>query len=77
MDKHFFSVEFSDEDGYQVIDHAFMTEKEAEILIGEFIKKGVAVSVNRLSRLPDESGSVNSDDVERLLEMGKPDKGVE
>lgn len=76
MDKHFFSVEFTDEDGYQVIEHIFMTDMEAESLINKFIEKGVLVSMNKLSKLSNETDDVNFDDVERLLGLGKPDKRV-
>lgn len=74
-DLHFYSVEFQDEDGDPVISHGLMTEDEAKELIEEFAKRSMSASVNRLSG-PTGDAAVSSLDVDRLLEMGRPDPGV-
>lgn len=74
MGRHFYSVEYLDEDGDPVIVHRVMSEAEAEELIGEFAARGITAAINRLSG--HDSGTVSSSDVEKLLEMGGSDQGL-
>lgn len=72
-ERHFYSVEYLDGDGDPVIEHGFMTERQAGELMGQFVERGIVASVNRLSGHRD--GAVISPDVEGLLDVGRADPG--
>jgi hypothetical protein len=50
--KRFYSIEYVDEDGDQVIKHGFMTPTEAEELHRQFLVRGIRSSINDLSSTP-------------------------
>ena len=75
MDRHFYSVEYLDEDGDPVIRHGIMSEAEAAELIKKFAADGMTASINQLSG--HDPGTVSSPDVEKLLEVGRPDTRVD
>ena len=51
--KLFYSIEYHDEEGYN-IKHAFMTEIEMMTLLDEFVQSGIKVKIYRLSTLPTD-----------------------
>ena len=47
--KKFWSIKYTDDEGEEVIKHAFMTDEESSILITEFAKQGISVVAHQLS----------------------------
>ena len=52
--KNFCTVEYLDEDGHEMIDHATLSVEEQMKLMEEFIRRGVIATIH------DHSASVNS-----------------
>ena len=47
--KSFCSIQYVDEEGEQVIRHAFLTEEEQKIVVDEFAKRGISGKVYDLT----------------------------
>jgi hypothetical protein len=54
QNKNFCTVEYLDEDGHEIIDHAILSTEEQFKLMDEFIHRGVVATIH------DHSASVNS-----------------
>lgn len=47
--KKFWSIKYIDNEGEEVVKHAFMTDEESSMLITEFAKQGISVVAHQLS----------------------------
>jgi|WetSurMetagenome_2_1015567.scaffolds.fasta_scaffold18500_5 hypothetical protein len=47
--KKFWSIKYIDDEGEEVIKHAFMTNEESSILVTEFAKQGISMVAHQLS----------------------------
>jgi len=49
MNSRFYSVEYLDEEGEEVVRHSFMTDQQATLLIEEFARRGVFAQIHDLT----------------------------
>lgn len=64
MVKRFHSIEYRDDEGDQVVQHAMMTRGEAEDLLQEFASRGASVTINDLTPDQVDAAAVLSEDEE-------------
>ena len=58
-DQHFCSIKYVDEEGDQVIRHAFLTVEEQKAVVAEFVRRGIVGEINDLT--PPAVNSMDDD----------------